>query len=112
MRYLLSTGLLTSKIEYYIIDLFRLYLSIYPGDIPGASTIGFDFILTDTKKDEIVSEVKSRVESLVYKIKEKFSRNIAIEIESIEIIDETKAKLIIKVDQIRSDSILIDLYEM
>ena len=112
MKYLLSTGLSTSKIEYYIIDLFKLYLSIYPGDIPGASGIGFNFILTDTKKDELVSEVKYRVESLVNKIKEKFGRGIAIEIESLEIIDETRANLIIRVDQIRSDNILIDLYEM
>lgn len=111
MKYLLSTGMSTSKIEYYIIDLFKLYLSIYPGDIPGAPKIGFDFILTDTKKDELVDEVKYRVESLVSKIKEKFNRGLSIEIESIEIIDETRAKLIIRVDQIRSDNILIDLYE-
>lgn len=111
MKYLLSTGVSTSKIEYYIIDLFKLYLSIYPGDIPGAPKIGFNFILTDTKKDELVNEVKYRAESLVNKIKEKFNRGISINVESIEIIDETKAKIIIRVDQVRSDNILIDLYE-
>ena len=47
-KFLLSTGKTTDKIEYYVVDLFRLYLSVYPGDIPGASRIGFDFNLRDT----------------------------------------------------------------
>ena len=43
-RYLLSTGASTTEIEKYVLDLFKLYIQIYPGDIPG-SNIGFNFIL-------------------------------------------------------------------
>lgn len=111
MKYLLSTGQSTNKVEYYIIDLFKLYLSIWPNDIPHAGNIGFDFILTDVKKDELVREIRSRVERLVNKIKTKFTKTLSINIESIEIIDETKVKLIINVNQVKSDDILVDIEE-
>lgn len=111
MKYLLSTGQSTNKVEYYIIDLFKLYLNIWPNDIPHAESIGFDFILTDVKKDELVREVKSRVERLVNKIKTKFTKTLSINIESIEIIDETKVKITINVNQVKSDDILVDIKE-
>ena len=47
-KYLLSTGTATDRLEYYVLDLFRLYLKIYPGDIPGASGLGFDFNLGES----------------------------------------------------------------
>ena len=111
MKYLLSTGQSTNKVEYYIIDLFKLYLSIWPNDIPNAGNIGFDFILTDVKKDELVREVRGRVERLVNKIKTKFTKTLSINIESIEVIDETKVKLTINVNQVKSDDILVDIEE-
>ena len=49
-KYLLSTGLITDKVEIYVLDLFKLHLSVYPKDIPGINNIGFDFIITNTKK--------------------------------------------------------------
>ena len=42
-KYLLSTGESTTRIERYILDLFKLNLQIYPGDIPG-SKLGFEFL--------------------------------------------------------------------
>lgn len=110
MKYLLSTGLSTDKVEYYIIDLFKLYLNIWPKDIPNSPDIGFDFILTDVKKDELVNTVRSRVEGLINKIKGKFRnyRTLSIAIESIEIIDQTRIKVTINVNQVKSEEILID----
>lgn len=111
MKYLLSTGQSTDKVEYYIIDLFKLYLNIWPKDIPHSEDIGFDFILTDVKKDELVNTVKSRIKVLVNKIKEKFTRSLSISIESIEIIDETKIRISINVNQIKADDIFINIDE-
>lgn len=111
MKYLLSTGQSTSKIEYYIIDLFKLYLNIWPGDIPNNRNIGMDFILTDVKKDELIKTVENRVSKLVDKIKNKFTQTISITVESIEIIDEVSVKLIINVNQVKSDDILINISE-
>ena len=111
MKYLLSNGSSTSRVEYYIIDLFKLYLNIYPNDIPNSPNIGFDFILTDVKKDELVRNVRNRVEILVNKIKDKFTKTLSIEIESIEIIDETKVKLVINVNQVQSDDIVVNIDE-
>lgn len=74
MNYLLSTGQITNQVEYYIIDLFKLYLNIWPKDIPGASKIGFNFIFTNTKKKDLASEITGRVEQLITKIKEKFTK--------------------------------------
>lgn len=106
-RYLLSTGLVTNKIEYYIIDLFKLHLSIYPKDIPGAEDIGFDFIITNTKKDELYLEVNTRIQELINKFKKKFS-GINIKLEDSTLIDETKLKLTISVNEV-FDTISIDL---
>lgn len=98
-KYLLSTGGSTMKIERYIMDLFRLYIQIYPGDIPG-SDIGFDFILTDTKKDELPNIVQSRVSSLVSVIQDKVgnNKNIKIEVGSIQILSEERAIIEINVN--------------
>lgn len=111
-KYLLSTGESTTKIEKYILDLFRLYINIWPSDIPGRSDIGFDFILTDTKKDELANEVRSRVRDLVNKIEKKFSstRNLEIQIKGIDIIDEERAKVIIDVNDY-GEEIEVNLYE-
>lgn len=109
MKYLLSTGESTNLPEYYIIDLFKLYLSIYPGDIPGASGIGFNFLFTGVKKTEIVDEIKSRINSLITKIRSKFSSNPNIQIVSLDLVDETKVKLVISVNQIESDEISVDI---
>ena len=109
MKYLLSTGESTSLPEYYIIDLFRLHLSIFPGDIPGASQAGFNFILTDTKKSEVVSEIRGRINSLISKIKGKFNSNPDIKIVSLDLIDETRVKLVLSVNQIGSGDININI---
>lgn len=106
-KYLLSTGLVTEKIEYYILDLFKLHLSIYPNDIPGASQIGFDFIITNTKKDELYAEVKKRVQELIDKFKKKFSE-VDIQLDTFVIADETSVKLVISVNEV-SDTISVDL---
>ena len=111
MNYLLSTGQSTNQIEYYIIDLFKLYLHIWPNDIPGAEQIGFDFIFTNIKKKDIVSEIRSRVNILITKIKNKFTQTLNISIVSLELLDETKLRLVISVNQIQSDEILVDISE-
>ena len=111
MKYLLSTGMSTDKVEYYIIDLFKLYLNIWPNDIPNSPNLGFDFILTDVKKDELVSTVKSRVNQLIDKIRNKFTRTLSIELVSVEIIDQTKVKITINVNQVRSEEITVDINE-
>ena len=110
MKYLLSTGQSTNLIEYYIIDLFNLYLKIYPNDIPGAPNIGFNFIFTDVKKSDIISEIRSRVDSLISKIGEKFtSTNLSIKLISLDLIDETKVKLKVRVNQIESNEITVNI---
>ena len=108
-KYLLSTGLLTDQVEYYIIDLFKLHLSVYPKDIPGADWIGFDFIMTDTKKDEIRRVATDRLNKLVSKIQKNFN-DVSIRLSEPALIDETTLKVILDVNQIQSEEILIDLY--
>lgn len=109
-KYLLSTGITTDRVEYYIIDLFKLYLSVYPGDIPNADYIGFDFIITDTKKADLVSDIRRRVDTLISKIQERVS-GITISLAELALVNETTVKIIIDVNQIKSDEILVDLYK-
>jgi hypothetical protein len=108
INYLLSTGRSTTKVERYILDLFRLNIQIFPGDIPG-SNVGFDFVITDTKKDEILSTIRSRVSSLVKKIQSKFN-GININVNSIEFLDEERVLINIEVNDY-TDTISINVYE-
>lgn len=109
-KYLLSSGQATERVEYYVIDLFKLYLKIFPGDIPGASGLGFDFNLGDTKKADIPEVLNSRVNQLIKKIQDRFTTGITMSLESLEIISETKAKIVIKVNRVVSDDIYLNLY--
>ena len=49
-KYLLSTGETTSKIEEYVLDLFKMNLIIRPNDIPHFDLLGFDFTLVGIQK--------------------------------------------------------------
>lgn len=108
-KYLLSTGLATDKLEEYIVDLFRLYLQIWPREIPGLPQLGFDFILTDVKKADLVSNVTSRLSSLITKIQDKFGASVTITLDSVEIIDETKVRVTITVNDKTTDKFVIEL---
>lgn len=97
MKYLLSTGETTSKIEKYIIDLFKLNMAIYPGDIPN-SRIGFNFVITDIKKSELPNEIKSRITSLITSLQSRFS-GITINLESLELLSEDLVRVTVRVNQ-------------
>lgn len=104
-KYLLSTGSCTDKIEYYIIDLIRLNFIILPDDIPGETGIGFDYLLINEKKDEIVSSIKSKLKVLINKIKNRLGDKYDITIQSIDLINGTEGrlKLIINVNEVSEE---------
>lgn len=97
MKYLLSTGETTGKIEKYILDLFKLNMAIYPDDIPN-SNIGFNFVITDVKKSELPGEVRSRITSLITRLQSRFS-GITISLESLELLSEELARVVVRVNQ-------------
>lgn len=108
MRFLLSTGKSTDRVEVYVLDLFKLYLNIMPGDIPGTD-IGFDFVLTDTLKSNLVSEVKRRVNSIVKLIQSRFDeKKVQISVSSLEFINDEKLKLVVSVNKTTSEEIVIN----
>lgn len=110
MKYLLSVGRGTNKIEEYLIDLFKLYLRVYPGDIPGAPEYGFDFNLQGIYQDELPAELESRVARLVQKVNSRFPNStMKLEVESLEIISPTKARLQISAGTLEDD-IEVNIY--
>ena len=110
MKYLLSGGRGTTKIEEYLIDLFKIYLKIYPGDIPGAPEYGFDFNLQGIYQDELPAELESRVARLVQKVNSRFAgEKVKLEVESLEIISPTKARLQISAGALEDD-IEVNIY--
>ena len=111
-RYLLSTGETTTKVEEYIIDLFRLYLGIYPGDIPHYKRLGFDFLLTDVTKDDLKYKINSMVNELVEKIQAVLpNQKYAITIKTLDLIDEETVKLVVDVNGESSEDIFINIYD-
>ena len=109
-KFLLSTGRSTSRVEYYIIDLFKLYLGIYPGDIPYNQNLGFNFSLTEVLKKNLREEVTNRLNNLVDRFAKSFGGSVTIGIDSIEIIDEKTVNLVITVNSI-SDNVVINIEE-
>ncbi len=109
-KYLLTSGRGTDRIEEYVVDLFRLYLKVYPGDIPGASGLGFDFNLGDTRKADIPYEVSTRVNQLVRVIQDRFIGGVTISLDSVDIIDETLAKIVVTVNRDVTEEISFNLY--
>lgn len=107
MQYLLSTGEITSRLEYYIIDLFKLNMQVYPDDIPW-SAIGFDFIMTNVSKVDVPGELEFRVKKLLDRFGKRFS-GVSISLESIEILDESLARVIFNVNKERGE-VEIKLY--
>lgn len=106
MKFLLSTGKSTDRIEVYVIDLFKLYLNIMPGDIPGTD-LGFDFVLTDTLKSNLANEIRNRVSRLVNTIQKKFDeKEVSISVSSLDIISDEKVKLVVSVNKATSEEIV------
>lgn len=111
MKYLLSTGKITTRIEYYILDLFRLNLTVLPKDPPiDSSVIGFNYSMSGLTKDQIETEVKSRINSLVSKIRDRFPE-IDIQTTYLSIIDESRVDLTITVNGKISKDFNINIYQ-
>ena len=112
-KYLLSTGKSTYRLELYILDQFKLYLTVNPGDIPGDSSIGFDFTLTNVMKSELREEVSKRVMELIQKIQSEYGKEVTIVVNSLDIINEERADLVITVTAGGEvmDNISVDLYK-
>lgn len=98
MKYLLSSGKTTDRIEHYVMDLIKLNLSIFPGDIPGMSDLGIDFIFTGTQEDELVEAIKDKCTELVDKIKSRLPGKVLIYIEGVEILDSRTLRLTVTVN--------------
>ena len=108
---MLSSGVSTDRVELYIVDLFRIYLTVYPGDVPGSYSFGFNFSLGDTFRADLRDTVLSKVNELVSIISNRFNdANLKISIYSLEVIDEELAKLVLNVNSFRSEEIVINLY--
>lgn len=105
MKYLLSTGSYTDKIEYYIIDLIRLNFIILPDDIPGNTGIGFNYVLINEKKDEIVNSIRSKLDILIDSISKRVGNKYKITIQSIDLINsnEGRLKLIVNVNEVSEE---------
>lgn len=98
MRYLLTTGEVTDRTELYILDLFKLYLTINPGDIPNLSSMGFDSNLREVNKKELENELKKRMNNLISKFKTRFE-DVTIKFEDLKLIDESTAHLTISANK-------------
>ena len=109
-KYLLSTGDVTTKIEEYVLDLFKMNLIIRPNDIPHYGVLGFDFTLVGIPKDRLLSEVKSRLENLVKNIQSLFDRSVVkISLDTVNLINEELISVIIKINDYVSTEIKLEL---
>ena len=110
-RYLLSTGNTTTKVEEYVLDLFKIYLNVYPGDIPHKKDFGFEFNLLGVTKSNLPTELKIRIESLINKIQTSITnKKLNITIDTLDLIDEENVKLILNINGDLSESIYFNLY--
>ena len=109
MKYILSSGRGTTRVEEYIIDLFKLYLKIYPGDIPGAPDYGFNWDFSGIYKADLPGELRNRVEELVNKVNSRFGSGIRLSVKSLELLNEEKARLVVSAGEV-NEEITLNIY--
>lgn len=110
VKYLLSTGDTTTKLEEYVLDLFKLNLAIRPNDIPHYSLVGFDFTLVGIPKDMLLVESKKRLENLILNIQNLFDKSvIRISIDSIVVLNDETISIVLKINNYTSEEIEIEI---
>ncbi len=109
VNYVLSTGEVTTRVERYILDLFSIFLTIYPNDVPNTS-IGFDFVLGDVKKDELPIVIGDKVNTLIATVREYVPAQVDITLDNIELVSYSQAIITISVNG-NTDNFEIDLNE-
>lgn len=109
MKYILSSGRGTTRVEEYIIDLFKLYLKIEPGDVPSLPEYGFNFDLSGIYKADLPREIESKVTSLVNKVNSRFQGGVQLSLKSLEMISEEKVKIIVSAGEYASE-ITLNIY--
>jgi hypothetical protein len=109
-KYLLSTGETTTKLEEYVLDLFKMNLHIRPKDIPHYNILGFDFTLVGISTDQLHTEIKRRLDNLIQNIQSLFDKSIIkISLDSLNIINEEIVSVVIKVNNYISNEIKINI---
>lgn len=108
-RYLLSTGKITTRVEYYILDIFRINLTVMPEDVPLNSSIGFDYSMATTTKDQLVKVINTKLELLTQKIRNQFP-NSNIHVSDTKLIDEQLVVTTITVNNTISEDFNINIY--
>lgn len=106
MKYLLSTGEATDKKEKYCLDLFRIYLTIFPEDIPGNEDIGFDFRISQTTEATLESTIRFKIKQIIDKIKRQFP-NLEMTLDRLQVFSKTYAKATITVND--SETVTFEL---
>jgi hypothetical protein len=100
-KFVLSTGEITGRIEKYVMDIFQISLRISKGDIP-FSEFGFNSILGDVKKDELIGVVRDKAIELCQKVADLIP-GVRIELESVKLSSEDRAILSIRVNDERQN---------
>ena len=108
-QYFLSNGTVTSDVAVYILDLFKLYLGVNPGDIPYVPDFGFNFTFAGIPKVELKDKIQFRMESLIKIIKDSFPGSTIV-LEDLEMPSEETVRAIISVNGVKSD-LFINIYE-
>jgi hypothetical protein len=96
-NYVLSTGEITTKVERYVVDLIRMAMCVYPGDVPGRS-FGFDFILGDVKKDQLRQAIIDKATDLIGMVRKFCPSNIGISLTKVQLISYSLARITISVE--------------
>lgn len=109
-KYLLSTGETTTKIEEYVLDLFKMNLQIRPNDIPHFSAVGFDFTLVGIPKDMLKQEARKRLENLVTNIQNLFDKSvIKISLKSVTVVNDETLSVVVDINNYSSGEIEIEI---
>lgn len=109
-KYLLSTGETTTKIEEYVLDLFKMNLQIRPNDVPHYSAVGFDFTLAGIPKDTLKQEIRRRLEILITNIQGLFDKSvIKISLKSVTLVNDELVSVVVDINNYTSGEIEIEI---
>ena len=108
-KYLLSSARTTTKPEEYILDLFRLYLGVNPGDVPYVPDYGYNFTFAGIPKSELYDKIEFRMDAFVKKIASSFP-TAKVVLEDLRMPSEEIVQATIRVGDLKTE-LYVNIYE-
>lgn len=98
MKYLLTDGSTTSKIEVYVLDLFKLFMTVHTGDIIMNRSFGGEFSFSGVTNSTARIDVESKAEKIISQIKKSIPSTVILNLVGVQFVSPTEVSVSININ--------------